>query len=132
MRNFTEEMLVLDTASDLVTRPLDTKNYKCAKITLVADASYDGDVVFVGSDSNLPLDLSNGADETNPYAPIEVIDYNTGNAIPGSTGIAYTAGAVSVRTFEVSSNGSKIIGIITSGATGGNLKAYLTLFDGIE
>lgn len=131
MRTFTEQMLVLDTDSAVVTRPLDTKNYKCAKITLIADASYDGDVTFVGSDSDLPLDFSNSADATNPYAPIEVIDYDTGNAIPGSTGITYASSA-SVRTFEVSSNGNKILGIITSGATGGNLKAYLTLFDGTE
>jgi hypothetical protein len=130
MKN-TDEVLILDTDDADVSQPIITENEDCIKIRIVIDGSYDGKLTFVSSDvQKVRPDFSQPASDANPYSPIQVIDNDTGNAISGSTGVTFSpSGSEQVFCYEYNTNGQGLIGLITSGATGGKLKAYLRKYE---
>lgn len=130
---FTEEVLVLDiNAHPNVSDPLYVANYKCAKFRVVASEDYNGTLKFMGTDTDsVRPDFSIPASDANPYSPILVIDYDSGNGIPGSTGIPFLPSGNGTINYSNLANGPFTPGETITGGTSGTT-AVVVSDDGVS
>lgn len=117
-RIFTEEALILDSLLNRASAPVDSKDYKCAKVTIIATGDFNGLVKFYGTDHEGRPDFSLPASESNVYSPIAVVDYDSGNNIAGENGVQFVAGPVDIK-YNTLAGGPFTIGETITGGTSG-------------
>jgi hypothetical protein len=133
MRTYSDKYLMLDTDGTVdaaaVSSMMSARNYKCAKITVEITDSYDGTLKFYGTEQETKPDLSVASDDTNQYAPIDLVDYDGAGQVTGSTGIDCSALSDGTYIYEVQSNGNQAVGCAVSSASAGSLKVYIRFYD---
>ena len=99
---------------------LDVGNYKCVRFQLATEGGAAATIKFAISESDKQPDFSSSPSYTNRYSYAEYVDYDSGNATPGSTGIVLTGTDV-VQNVEINTNRIKWICPIVSGYSAGTL-----------
>jgi len=81
-----------------------------------------------GATEGSPPAFGSAASVTNMWDYVEIIDYNTGTAIDGDTGVA-VASADDYRLFELNVNGLKYLCATVTARTVGELTVKVRLFN---
>lgn len=131
MQNYTEQVLVFSTDdTDKVSAPLSVRNYKCVRFTVVVSGDYDGLVQFVQSDQGGSIDFGVASDEDNQWTGVQVADQGPDASAQTPTGILFPDpdGRTTI-VYEANTNGAECMGIQASGASAGDIKVFMKLYD---
>lgn len=95
-------------------------------LTIKVVGSNLSDVNSTSAADQYPV-FTNADSQTNPWSYLQIVDLNTGNFIPGTTGVAIaTAGTYK---YEINVNEIRWMGIEISSYVSGNIKASVTFTD---
>lgn len=130
MRNTAQyalDQLTTDSGAGSYTQMVFCEDYKNLKLEfLKAWSSCTMTVKVYQSDSEDRPDLWAAASATNKYTTIQVVDWKTGTAVNGDTGIAITTDGIDV--YSVNVDWARWIGLVCTAFTKGTLDVVATMY----
>lgn len=95
-------------------------------LTIKVVGSNLSDVNSTSATEQYPV-FTNADSVTNPWSYLQIVDLNTGNFIPGTTGVALSVAGT--YKYEVNVNAIRWVGLEISSYVAGNIKASISLTD---
>lgn len=127
MSTITQTILNAKTTTGQDVTPL-VQDFKTVVFTVTgAGTTPNSTIKFFTSDNELPPDATAAQSASNAWDYVQVVDLQTGVAVAGDTGIAFT-GTGDTRRLELNLNGARWCGAVITAISSGNVTVLMRAF----